>query len=225
MRVCHENYDVQAFLADVLQSSVLLKLYDGTFRWRFPFNMLLEIFEGIRSIYYSLLQNHVQIVIRTTFLYLHFASKMNCVNSTEHNNLQRGTITQEQGTDTNMDVDGIRKGWQSPRKALLRNRLLPSIRSFPRNLYAARVENRYLLIYAESWEFNILGASGARAAADSLSRSRPVEGVLGNEPTNRRTRRSRRRRKTVLMAENNAVRHEEKLKESRTAKVSGGPFY
>ena len=88
--------------------------------------------------------------------------------------------------DADTARDTIRHGWNTKRFAIVarsrlakkRARLLfrpafvrsfvPSFVRSRENLYAAGVENRYLLIYAPPREFNILGASGARAATDSL---------------------------------------------------------
>lgn len=87
-----------------------------------------------------------------------------------------------------------------------------------RNLYAARVENRYLLIYAPSWEFNILEASGARAATDSLfSQSTRQKGV--GKPTDQRKKEKKREkeRKTVMKVDREKKKKkEEDLEEGKS---------
>lgn len=83
-----------------------------------------------------------------------------------------------------------------------------------RNLYAARVENRYLLIYAPSWEFNILEASGARAATDSLfSQSTRQKGVGKRKKEKKREK----ERKTVMKVDREKKKKkEEDLEEGKS---------
>ena len=108
------------------------------------------------------------------------------------------------------DRDTIGHGLNTKRFAIvwLRRELLllpscpASVRSFVRsfvasreNLYAARVETRYLLIYAPPREFNILGASGARAATDSLFPQSTGQKRVGRTLSRRRRREKETRRK------------------------------
>lgn len=106
-------------------------------------------------------------------------------NSTERNNLpgivgcKRG-IGRGRNTKRREDLAIVAKSLAKKRD-LFPSLLPPLVRWFARNLYAARVENRYLLIYAPPREFNILGASGSacrqpRSLFSAVERARKKEG-------------------------------------------------
>lgn len=91
-----------------------------------------------------------------------------------------------------------------------------------RNLYAARVENRYLLIYAPSWEFNILEASGARAATDSLfSQSTRQKGA--GKPTDQREKEKKRERERTENGDEGGSKEKKRRKKKiwKREKVGG----
>ena len=100
--------------------------------------------------------------------------------------------------------------------------LPPLVRWFARNLYAARVENRYLLIYAPPREFNILGASGSacrqpRSLFSAVERAKRGRG--GETKRNEREKEKERRWENGM---ENDERGKKKKKRKKKKKIRAG---